>query len=362
MIYFDNAATTRHKPVCVYWRLLKETILGSNPGRSAHKAAVRTALKIEETRDIIRRSFFEGDVIFTKNCTEALNLAVTALSAPQKVITTITEHNSVLRPLKRLELQKKIRLQVIEPNIESFEKHINKDTGMVVMGAVSNVTGQRNDIEKIFRMAKERSKAITVLDGAQSTGKITIDYADVDMLASSGHKGLYGVQGTGFLLVRNGIRLHPLFVGGTGSSGFEIDIPENIPEGMEAGTCNAPGIIALGDGIKYVLKNRERIMNKEKKLSERLVHLLQGEKSVEIYSAQNGIVLLNVKGKSCGEVADFLSEKYGICVRSGLHCAPLMHKYLGTAPEGAVRISFGRGNYLWQINVLSHALKEISQS
>ncbi len=359
MVYLDNAATTRNKPFIVRYTLMKETLLSANPGRAGHKAAMRAGIKTERTRAVIREKFFDGDVIFTKNCTEALNLAVNAKIKGKKVVTTYAEHNSVLRPLKYLSEQNKIDLKIIDPTVEAFEKNITSETAMVVLGAVSNVTGEKREVERIFEVVKRRSNALTVLDCAQSAGKMDFSYQNVDMLASSGHKSLYGVQGTGFLLVKHGVRLRPLIYGGTGSSGFEIDLPQDIPEGMEAGTINAPGIIALGRAIEYVFANRERIVRKEEHLAKRLFALINKIDNVEIYSCQNGILLCNLRGVSSGELADTLSDKYGICVRGGLHCAPLMHKKLGTIPGGAVRMSFGRGNGLRQVYYTYFALKRI---
>ena len=359
MIYLDNAATTRRKPLCAYLSLMKENLLSANPGRGGHRASIAAALKVEETRRIIREKFFDGDVIFTKNCTEALNLAFTAQLKNKKVVTSTAEHTSVLRPLKRLSEQGKIFLTIVDPGVDEFRKNIDRATGMVVIGAVSNVTGQSNPVEEISKIAKEKSDALVVVDGAQSAGKIDLDLSKVDMFATSGHKSLHGFQGTGFLIVRKGITLDPLITGGTGISGPVIDVPNDIPEGMEAGTLNAPGIIALGKAIEYTYKNMERITSKENRLATLFCNKLSEEKNVVIYSCRNGIVLCNVKDRPCSEVADILSQKYGVYVRSGLHCAPLMHKKLGTLPEGAVRVSFGRNNNIFHALYAARAFKNI---
>ena len=359
MIYLDNAATTRRKPLSAYLSLLKENLFSANPGRGGHRAAVAAALKVEETRRIIREKFFDGDVIFTKNCTEALNLAFTAKLKNKKVVTTTAEHTSVLRPLKRLFEQGKINLVIVDPSAEEFSKNIDRATGMVVVGAVSNVTGKRNPVEEICKIVKEKSDALVVVDGAQSAGKLDIDLSKADMFATSGHKSLHGFQGTGFLIVKSGILLEPLITGGTGTSGPIIDIPKDVPEGMEAGTLNAPGIIALGKAIENTYKNMDRIARKENRLASLFCKRLSEEKNIVIYSCQNGIVLCNVKDRPCSEVADILSQKYGVYVRSGLHCAPLMHKKLGTLPEGAVRVSFGRNNNLFHALYAAYAFKKI---
>ena len=359
MIYLDNAATTRKKPISAYFAFIKESLLSANPGRGGHRAAVASALRIEETRRIIREKFFDGEVIFTKNCTEALNLAFTAKLKYKKVIATTAEHTSVLRPLKRLAEQGKINLTIIDPSVEEFRKNIDRATGMVVIGAVSNVTGKRNPVEEISKIVKEKSDALVVVDGAQSAGKIDLDLSYVDMFATSGHKSLHGFQGTGFLIVRRGIVLEPLITGGTGISGPVIDVPNDIPEGMEAGTLNGPGIVALGKAIENTYKNIKKIVRQENRLANVLCRSLFKEKNMIVYSCQNGIVLCNVKDRSCSEVADILSQKYGVYVRSGLHCAPLMHKELGTLPEGAVRISFGHNNNVFHALYAAYALKKI---
>ncbi|MBO4538812.1 MAG: aminotransferase class V-fold PLP-dependent enzyme [Clostridia bacterium] len=359
MIYLDNAATTRKKPLCAYFSFIKENLFSANPGRGVHRAAVSAALKIEETRRVIREKFFDGDVIFTKNCTEALNLAFTAKIKYKKVITSTAEHTSVLRPLKRLSEQGKIVLDIVDPSVEEFRKNIDRATGMVVIGAVSNVTGKSNPVEEISKIVKEKSDALVVVDGAQSAGKLDLDLRNVDMFASSGHKSLHGFQGTGFLIVRKGISLDPLVTGGTGISGPVIDVPNDIPEGMEAGTLNGPGIVAFGKAIEYTYKHMARITKKENRLASAFCRSLSEEKNAIIYSCQNGIVLCNVKDRPCSEVADILSQKYGVYVRSGLHCAPLMHKKLGTLPEGAVRVSFGDNNNYFHAIYAAYVFKKI---
>ncbi len=362
MIYLDNAATSRRKPLCVYFALWKETMLAANPGRAGHRAAMAAALKIEEVRNVIRERFMDGDVVFTKNCTEALNLAFNARLKHKKVVTTTAEHNSVLRPLKRMSMQGKIDLVIVDPSVEAISKAVDQGTGMVVIGSVSNVTGKKNPVEEICSVVRKKSDALIVVDGAQSAGKTDIDLKNADMFATSGHKSLLGVQGTGFLIVRRGIVLEPLTTGGTGSSGPEIDVPNDIPEGMEAGTLNGPGIIALGKAIEYVFRRKNRFAAKENRCAYLLCNLLSKEKTVVVYSCQNGIVLCNVKGRQASEVADLLSQNYGIYVRSGLHCAPLMHKKLGTLPEGAIRISFGRNNNILQVFYVYYAFKRICRN
>lgn len=359
MVYLDNAATSRKKPFSVYLTILKETLLSANPGRGGHRAALSAAMKIEEVRSIVRKRFMDGEVVFTKNCTEALNLAFTARLTHRKVITTSIEHNSVLRPLKRMETMGKIDLIIVDPTVEAFSKAVDRATGMVVIGAVSNVTGKKSPVEEICDIVRKKSDALIVIDGAQSAGKIDIDLKNADMFATSGHKALLGTQGTGFLIVKRGVVLEPLITGGTGSSGAVIDVPKDIPEGMEAGTLNGPGIIALGKAIEYAFRRKKKIVAKENACARLFVQLLSKEKRIVIYSCQNGVVLCNVKGLQASEAADVLSVKYRVYVRSGLHCAPLMHKKLGTLSNGAIRISFGNNNNFIQVLYAAYALKKI---
>ena len=264
MIYIDNAATTRKKPKRVIFSAIKEMLLPANAGRGGHRAGVRTAMKVEASRDAIRRNFFDGNVVFTKNCTEALNIAINGLDLKGQVVTSIYEHNSVLRTLKRLELQKKINLNIIRPENGSLkaplEKALKIKTAMVVLSGMSNVTGEILPIEELARFVKRNSNAIVLIDMAQSAGHKKFTHEDIDMIACSGHKGLHGLQGSGFLLFKRNMSAPlPLITGGTGTSGNEIDIPKEVPEGLEAGTLNAIGAITLGKGIEYTFNKFDMI-------------------------------------------------------------------------------------------------------
>ena len=365
MIYLDNAATSRRKPVKAIASLLIESIFSANPGRSAHRESMRVAIKVERVREIIKNTFFDGNVIFTKNCTEALNLAIMGVNPKRKVITTVFEHNSVLRPLKKLETEGKIKLIIIKPENgmleNSLKKHLSKDVDMVVFSAISNVTGESNNVEKLAKLIKSRSNAMVILDMAQAAGHKKYSYDNVDIIASSGHKGLLGPQGTGFLLCKKHINLDPLIIGGTGTSSNSIDIPKSIPEGMEAGTINSPAVISLGHAIEYVNKNFSKINAKIIRLSNYLYAHLKNVKNIKLLSNNNGIILFNIEKFSSGEVCDILSQKFGICARAGLHCAPLAHEYLGTQKSGAVRFSIGNNNNFFQIIRAYRALKLIAE-
>lgn len=366
MIYLDNSATSRKKSLGVIYITLREIILSANAGRSGHKASIRTALKIEETREIVQKYFFAGNVIFTKNCTEALNLGIIGSELNGHVVTTIYEHNSVLRTLKSLEKKKRISLSIVKPENGLIEKSIIKaiksDTQLVVISGISNVTGEKFNVERISKKIKEISKSIVLLDMAQGAGHMKISYDCIDMIACSGHKGLGGVQGTGFLLCKKFIKLNPIIIGGTGTSSNVIDIPKIIPEGMEAGTLNAPGIISLGYAIERTYKNFNKINAKIFKLTNYFYAELKKIKGIKVYAGNNGIVLMNFDKFSCGEACDILSSKYGIYARSGLHCAPLAHQFLGTTPNGAVRFGIGENNNLYQIKKTIFAIKDMVES
>lgn len=365
MIYIDNAATTRYKPLRVKIAALKEICFSANSGRGAHSAALATALKIEECRNVICKNFFDGTVIFTKNCTEALNLGITGIEPTKQVISTCFEHNSVLRPLHRLSTNGKITLTLLSPNSNnSIEKALinalKVPTSLVVITAMSNVTGEVLPVEKLCSIVKQHSDAITFVDMAQAGGHIKLHYPDIDMLAFSGHKSLHGVQGTGFLLCKNYMKLIPILSGGTGTSSLSINTPLEMPDGMEAGTLNAPGICALKEGVEWTFKNFDKINLKIARLSEALKDGLSSINGLKIYSCQNGLLLCNFSNLSCSDASDYLSNEYGICVRAGLQCAPLMHKHLGTSPLGAIRFSIGYNNTLTDIEKTIDAMLALS--
>lgn len=366
MIYLDNAATTRRKPLSVLLSATREMLFSANAGRGGHKASLRVALEVEKTRDIIKDCFFDGNVIFTKNCTEALNLAIVGSEPKKQVITTVFDHNSVLRPLKRLENEGKISLKILTPDKDGFAgpllEALKKETSLVVMTARSNVNGMRTDVEKMARIVKERSHALFLADLAQSAGYEKLVYDDMDMIAAPGHKGLHGLQGTGFLLVRPNLSLSPIITGGTGTSSLSLTIPLEVPEGMEAGTLNAVGVISLRQGIEHVFHGMERREKRVSFLVTTMKKRLEKEEKVITYPSEGNVVLCNVKGRESAEVCDELSARYGICARGGLHCAPLMHAFLGTGKTGAIRFSFGEGNDLIQTIYASEMLKKIARS
>lgn len=364
MIYLDNAATSRFKPIKVKAAALKELNRSANPGRSSHKASIEAAEKIEECRAEIQEKFFKGNVVFTKNCTEALNLAIFGSMPDKQVIATSMEHNSVLRPLKKLADNGRIKFTVITPDekgdfSDSLATALRRPTSLAVFTAMSNVTGKSYDVEKYAKAAKAAGATVLV-DMAQAAGHLRPSFPSVDMLAFAGHKSLHGLQGTGFLLAKPEIRLKPLIYGGTGTSSLSLEQPEEFPEGMESGTLNTVGIAALTEGIRWTYKNFERINGKIAKLTEYLRKQLEGVDNLKIYSASNGILLCNFGNISCSEAADLLDADFGICVRSGLHCAPLAHRTVGTLPYGAIRFGIGCDNTFSEMDKVAEAMDAIS--
>lgn len=361
--YLDNAATSRYKPFQVLRAVKKELHASANPGRGGHRNSIRAAMTIEDCRKEVRRITGMPNVVFTKNCTEALNLALFGMKLSGEVITTVFEHNSVLRPLKRLESEGKLSLRIIRPagcvvNYKDIAPYLNSSTSLIVISEVSNVTGARHDIEDICAHAKAKGIPV-LLDCAQSMGHTDADYSNADLIASSGHKGLHGPQGTGFLAFRD-VKISPLLYGGTGTDSHNLVQPNGYPEGLESGTQNTCGIAGLSAGIKWTLAHKAKTEAKTKALAALLLDGLKRLDGIKIYyEGTSGVLCFNVRNMPSSEVADILDTEYNISVRAGLHCAPLAHRYLGTEKQGGVRVSIGCGNTASDINNLLDALEEI---
>ncbi|MCL2631298.1 MAG: aminotransferase class V-fold PLP-dependent enzyme [Firmicutes bacterium] len=363
-IYFDNSATSRYKPPAVISAVMRELKASANAGRSGHKSAIRSALLVEEARDSVKEITGNGNVIFTKNCTEALNLAIFGLKLKGEVITSVFEHNSVLRPLKMLEDNGDIKIRYIKPQtntitLKEVVKLVAKDTKAIVLSEMSNVTGAVHEAEKISEFTN-RNGITLVLDTAQSLGHIKTDYKNVNILASSGHKGLHAPQGTGFLYFKDGVKLNPLILGGTGTFGADLVQPSEAPEGYESGTLNTLGIAGLKEGIIWTLKNQEKIHKKTANLSALLIDGLKKINGIKLYSDNfNGVVSFNIANMPSTEVASILAEK-NISVRSGIHCAPLAHRHINTLKQGAVRASVGWCNNEGNVEILLREVKKIA--
>ena len=369
MIYFDNSATSLIKPDSVK-RIVTKAMnsLTANPGRSGHDLSQKVASVIFETREKLKTFFHAEDyeIVFTKNCTEALNLAIFGcLNAGDHVICTCYEHNSVLRPLRCLR-GIGVETTIIEDDLssvgENIEKYIKSNTKMIIANCVSNVTGEICDISKVGEICKSHG-ILYLVDGAQSSGHIdvNIEKCNIDMYAFAGHKGLLSITGVGGLVVKRGLDLKPIIYGGTGTTSENLEQPNDLPEGLEAGTIPSIPIISLGAGIEFLMKNFVNIQKIEQKLSKYMLNSLKKLKFLEIYSKEDSLNVLsfNMQGIDSSELANILNEKYDICVRSGLHCAPLVHKKLGTLKRGAVRVSIDFNNTMEEIDYLITALKSI---
>jgi len=369
IIYFDNAATSFYKPNSVKLAVLDAMAnYTANPGRSGHILSQKVAEKIYETRENLK-DFFHAknfDLIFTKNCTEALNTVIFGmLKKGDNVITTCYEHNSVLRPLEMLKKQG-VDVTILDCELENIHKEIgakiNTNTKMIISTFVSNVTGAVCDVKSVSEICKKHNIKY-LIDGAQACGhlEINLDDIDCDFFAFAGHKGLLSLTGVGGIFVKNINEIKPLIYGGTGTDSKNLVQPTDTIEGFEAGTIPSVSIISLNAGVKFLKRNFSKILEKEQKLTEYLYRNLKNLNFLTIYSKNscNNVVSFNFLNIDSGSVANELNEKFNICVRSGLHCSPLIHKKIKTDELGAVRISVDFNNTFDEIDVLVSALKKI---
>ena len=376
MIYLDNAATGGFKPSSVLETAVSAIkYLNANPGRSGHRLSKTGAEFVYSSRKKLSEFFNNGEterVIFTKNCSEALNTAIYGIvKKGDHVITTCFEHNSVLRPLFTLEEKNIITLSIVYPENNEYitrldiEKAFTDKTALVIVNHVSNVTGTVNDIKKICCFLKDK-KCVFLVDGAQSAGHILIDMQKmhVDVLAVAGHKGLYGIAGSGALIFTNKVDILDSFQGGTGTESFNKRQPECYPEKLEVGTLNLPSICALEEGIRYIENSIEYLEIRLTEMTEYLINKLTTLSGVKVYSKPNpaGIVAFSIDNVPSIEASEKLSQNYDIAVRGGFHCAPLMHKFLGTEDEGLIRVSTCPHNTKRDLIALYSAIKAILSS
>ncbi len=371
MIYFDNAATGGFKTRAVT-DAVSSTVrfLSANPGRSGHRLSLIGAETVLRCRETLAQLFGAKPerVVFTKNCTEALNLAIFGYARKGfHAITTVYEHNSVLRPLFHLKEQGVIELSVVKPErgrslVQSITEKIKPNTRLIVMNSVSNVTGETLPIKEVSTIA-EKQNITLIIDGAQGGGHIPLKVGNgVSMIAVAGHKGLSGIMGSGALIMDDGVCISPLLYGGTGTESFNLSQPETYPERFEAGTLNLPAISGLYEGVSFVKENLLSFANVLTNYTKSLIDGLKNIKTVTCYSAPNpsGIVAFRVKGIPSNEVSDLLSKDYDIAVRGGLHCAPLMHEFLKTDGDGLVRASVAVQNSMREINYFLNAMENIA--
>ena len=378
MIYLDNAATTIHKPEGVAQAMVQALSSLGNSGRGAHEATLDASRIIYGTREKLARLFGIKDpmrIAFTCNATESLNIAINGLfEKGDHVITTMCEHNSVLRPLYRLE-ENGVELSILPadskgvPMYGELEQLIQKNTRAIVITHASNLSGNVTDLGRVSAIA-QKYKLLLVVDASQSAGCIPIDVEKmgIDVLCFTGHKGLMGPQGTGGIYVREGLEIRPLKVGGSGVHSYDREHPKEMPTALEAGTLNGTGIAGLFSSLDFILDTGvEAIHKKEMKLAKRFFDGIKELPEVTVYgdwqnSERTAIVSVNLGTEESGQVSDWLWEDYGIAVRAGAHCAPLMHKALGTEKQGAVRFSFSYFNTEEEVDAAIQALKEILES
>lgn len=374
MIYLDNSSTTHKKPIGVIWsQLLSITKNSINPSRAGYKSAQRVSEKIFNARELFAETFntTADNVIFTSGCTMALNTAIFGTAKKNgHIITTVYEHNSVMRALEKIKSTQSVTYSVVTPNkngqitASEIQKHIRPNTYMVIVNHTSNVTGTTQNIESIGKLCK-KYKLLFLVDGAQSVGHEQIDMQkyNINLLSVAGHKGLYAPEGIGALLINNA-SVAPLLYGGTGTYSDQIKQPVEPPEGLESGTSNIPGILGMYAGLKFVNRNFKKINSKIYKLTSVLIDELKTISGVKLFSTNkhSGVVSFVVKGKDSSEVSNILNEEYNIATRPGLHCAPLVHKYMGTLKNGMTRISISYFNKMSDIKKAIVAIKKIASN
>ena len=330
---------------------------------------------MERVREIVANhvNTTQEKVIFTLNCTDALNMAILGTYRPDgHVVCTVNEHNSVLRPLEHLKITNpnfsySIAKQSSSLGItwEDIEKCLTDKTYLVICNHISNVNGDVADIETIGKHLQERN-ILFLVDGAQGGGHFRYDMQNmnINMLTFAPHKGFYSPQGVGCLAINGDFDIQPIRFGGTGTNSLELIMPTEFPERLESGTINTPAILGFGEGIKYVEENFDFIKEKIEDLTT-FLHYELSKLPIEIYTKTentNGVFAFNIPGVASSEVANDLNDKWNICVRSGLHCAPMKHKSLGTHETGAVRVSISFVNTYQEIERLVYAIKRFISS
>lgn len=377
MIYMDNAATTIHKPEEVRAAVMAAFDTMGNAGRGASVPALDASRIIYGTREKLARLFHAGDprrIVFTANSTESLNIALKGLfSRGDHVITTVLEHNSVLRPLYECR-ENGVELTILgcdgkgRISYEEMEAAIQADTKAVVCTHASNLTGNMIELERVGAMAK-RHGLLFVVDASQTAGvwPIDVEKMQIDVLCFTGHKSLLGPQGTGGMYVREGVYIRPLLSGGSGIDTYNEKHPAEMPTALEAGTLNGHGIAGLGAALSWIEKTgMDRIRQRELSLMRRFYNGVFRIPGVTVYGdleteKRAPVVSLNILDYDSSEVSDELSTVYGIVTRPGAHCAPLMHRALGTVEQGAVRFSFSFFNTEEEVDLAIDAVRELAR-
>lgn len=370
MIYFDNSATSKFKPKCVLEEYNRFMLDSCNSGRSGHSDCIRVATQVYLTRENIKKHLGANDdyeVIFTSNCTQALNMAILGYATANcHIITTVYEHNSVLRPLKYLEDNFGVKVTYLTPdenykiNPNAVKEAITKDTKLVIINHTSNVTGITQEIDEIGKITKAHNVKL-LIDTAQSLGHVPIDMQEfgIDMLASCGHKGIHGTQGIGILVIKKDIKLNHILFGGTGTDSDLLTQPDHLPEGFECGTINTGGVLSLSKAFDWTYSNFANLSRHYKFLSSEILYGIKNIPKITCYSSfPSTVISIKADGYSSSEVAEILNQN-NIAVRSGLHCAPKIHQFLGTIDDGLCRISIGYNNTLKDCNILLNTLTKL---
>jgi len=377
MIYFDNAATSYPKPPetarAVYNSIIK---YGGNPGRSGHRMSLNAAKVVYDMREKAATFFGINDaerVIITKNCTESLNIAIfSIMKNGGNVIVSNFEHNSVMRPLEYMKKKNICNYKIAKVSFENpvitaheFERLVDTETKMILCTHASNVTGRIAPITELSEICRRRN-LIFCVDASQTAGIIPINMLSdgIDILCCPGHKGLFGPTGTGLLVTNQKITLSPIMYGGTGSSSANLDQPEFLPDLAESGTVNVTGAAGLSAGISFINSvGIERIYSHELSLARYFYKKISQMPHILLYSNAPDInrsvstISFNVKGKASTDVADYL-DKHNIAVRSGLHCSPMAHNFIGTRDTGTVRASFSFFNTPKEIDYICNVLEK----
>ena len=377
MIYLDNAATTMRKPQEVIDAITAAMCSMGNAGRGVNEASLGAARTVYDTREKLAGFFGAEDarqIVFTMNSTESLNIAIKGILNPgDHVISTVLEHNSVLRPLYEME-KKGVEVTFLgcdekgTLDYADFEKAIKENTKAIVCTHGSNLTGNKVDVERIGEIAQKHG-LLFVVDASQTAGVFPIDVQKmhIDILCFTGHKGLMGPQGTGGMYVKSGVKIRPLLSGGSGIDSYNMHHPSQMPEALEAGTLNGHGIAGLRAALSFLEREgMERLRKRELELMRRFYNGVAEIPNVKVYGdfrtdRRAAIVSLNIGDYDSAEISDELSGRYGIVTRSGAHCAPLMHEALGTKIQGAVRFSFSHYNTEEEIDEAIRAVKELAE-
>lgn len=376
-MYFDNAATSLHKPAQVKEKLIEilEAESFGNPSRSGHLLSQNTMMAIYESKKSLARLCHienPSDILFSPNATYALNFAILSLiEKDDHVITTTTEHNSILRPLYQtgaslsfLEFDENYNLKY-----QDLPSLLKKNTKYLVVNSASNLLGNVNDLDRLYDFAREND-LIMIVDLAQSLGLVDIDMGKYEnsLFAFTGHKSLYGLSGTGGLIKNGSFAFKQVLSGGSGINSFAKTMPNSFPQIFEPGTPNFIGQIAIKAGIDFILdQGIEKIYDKTLSLAKRFYKGIEDIKNIKFYSKnwkdlESPIVSFNIGDIPSDEIALILDEDYNIQVRPGAHCAPLIHKHFGTEDQGIIRFSFSYFNTDEEVDVAIEAIKEISQN